>query len=37
METEPKEILRYIKSDGKISFDQWFNHLRDRQAQYRID
>ncbi|MFM6451664.1 MAG: type II toxin-antitoxin system RelE/ParE family toxin [Planktothrix sp.] len=37
METQPKEIRRYVASDGKIPFDQWFNRLRDRQAQYRID
>ena len=37
METQPKEIRRYVVSDGKIPFDQWFNRLRDRQAQYRID
>ncbi|VXD12725.1 hypothetical protein PL9631_1060174 [Planktothrix paucivesiculata PCC 9631] len=37
MEIQPKEIRRYVRFDGKIPFDQWFNRLRDRQAQYRID
>lgn len=37
MEAQPREIQRYIKPDGKIPFDQWFNSLRDANAKSRID
>ncbi len=35
-EVEPKEIQRYIASDGKSPYDQWFYSLRDINAQAKI-
>jgi putative addiction module killer protein len=37
METQPKEIRRYVTTNGKIPFDEWYNALRDRKTQYKID
>ncbi|MFZ1029939.1 MAG: type II toxin-antitoxin system RelE/ParE family toxin [Limnoraphis robusta] len=36
MEAQPREIRRYVTSDGTISFDEWYNSLRDRKAQAKI-
>jgi hypothetical protein len=36
MEVQPREVRRYIKPDGKIPFDQWFDSRRDRQAKYLL-
>jgi len=35
-EVQPKEIQRYIASDGKNPYDQWFYSLRDINAQAKI-
>jgi putative addiction module killer protein len=37
MEVQPREIQRYVKSDGQIPFDEWFNGLRDSQAKLKIN
>jgi Uncharacterized protein conserved in bacteria len=37
MEVQPREIQRYVKSDGQIPFDEWFYALRDSQAKLRIN
>ncbi|TAE55748.1 MAG: type II toxin-antitoxin system RelE/ParE family toxin [Nostocales cyanobacterium] len=37
MEAQPREIQRYVTPDGKIPFDEWFDHLRDRKAQTKIN
>ncbi|MBS3029855.1 MAG: type II toxin-antitoxin system RelE/ParE family toxin [Dolichospermum sp. DET50] len=37
MEAQPREIQRYIKPDGKIPFDDWFDNLRDIKAQIKIN
>lgn len=37
MEVEPREIQRYVTTDGRIPFNEWFNSLRDRKAQVKID
>lgn len=36
MEAQPREIQRYVTSDGTIPFDEWYNSLRDRKAQAKI-
>jgi putative addiction module killer protein len=36
MEAQPREITRYITSDGKVPFAIWFDHLRDRRAKLKI-
>ncbi|MEY3869480.1 MAG: hypothetical protein RLZZ338_3371 [Cyanobacteriota bacterium] len=36
MEAQPREITRYITSDGKIPFAIWFDNLRDRRAKLKI-
>jgi putative component of toxin-antitoxin plasmid stabilization module len=36
MENNPKEILNYITPDGKISFEEWLNSLRDINARTKI-
>lgn len=33
---QPREIRRYITDDGRIPFDEWFNSLRDSNAQDNI-
>jgi putative addiction module killer protein len=35
-EVQPKEIQRYIASDGKSPYDQWFYSLRDINVQAKI-
>lgn len=37
MEAQPREIQWYIKPDGKIPFDDWFDNLRDIKAQIKIN
>ncbi|MDF0552342.1 type II toxin-antitoxin system RelE/ParE family toxin [Kamptonema sp. UHCC 0994] len=36
MEVQPREIQRYIASDGRMPYDEWFNSLRDINAQAKI-
>ncbi|MBC6474199.1 MAG: type II toxin-antitoxin system RelE/ParE family toxin [Hormoscilla sp. GM102CHS1] len=36
MEVRPREIRRYITPDGKITFAEWFDSLRDRKAKAKI-
>jgi len=36
MESQPKKIREYTKSDGSRPFTQWFDGLRDRVAQAKI-
>ncbi len=37
MISQPREVQRYTKLDGKIPFDEWFNSLRHIKAKYRIE
>jgi putative addiction module killer protein len=37
MEVQPKEIRRYITSDGRIPFTEWLDSLRDLNAKAKID
>ncbi|MCP2729617.1 type II toxin-antitoxin system RelE/ParE family toxin [Limnofasciculus baicalensis] len=37
MTVQPREIRRYIKPDGTIPFQKWFDSLRDRQGQVKIE
>jgi putative addiction module killer protein len=37
MEIKPKEIRRYIKSDGKIPFAQWIDNLKDKKVKFKIN
>jgi hypothetical protein len=37
MESQPREIQRYVTPDGKIPFDQWYESLSDAKTQYKID
>ncbi len=32
MVVEPKDVRRYITSDGKVPFAEWFDALRDTKA-----
>lgn len=36
MEVQPREIQRYIALDGRVPYDEWFNSLRDINAQAKI-
>lgn len=36
MESQPREIERYITSDGKVPFAEWLDSLRDRKARLKI-
>jgi putative addiction module killer protein len=36
MEAQPREIQRYITSDGKVPFAEWFDSLRDINAKGKI-
>ncbi|WP_449417116.1 type II toxin-antitoxin system RelE/ParE family toxin [Phormidium nigroviride] len=36
MEVEPREIERYTTSEGRVPYDEWFNSLRDINAQAKI-
>ena len=35
--SQPRQVQRYTKPDGKIPFDEWFNSLRDIKAKYRVE
>jgi putative addiction module killer protein len=37
MTSHPKQIERYVTPEGKIPFDHWYDSLRDKKAQYKID
>ncbi len=37
METQPREIQRYVTPDSKIPFDQWYYSLQDRKTQAKIN
>ena len=37
MEAKPQHILHYHTTDGGCPFVEWFDSLRDRRAQLRID
>jgi len=36
MEAQPREIKRYITSDGKVPFADWLDSLRDTNAKAKI-
>lgn len=36
MEVQPREIRRYITTDGKIPFGEWLDSLADRRAKAKI-
>jgi putative addiction module killer protein len=36
MEVQPREIRRYITSDGKIPFAEWLDSLLDKKAKGKI-
>ncbi|MBF2007043.1 MAG: type II toxin-antitoxin system RelE/ParE family toxin [Chlorogloeopsis fritschii C42_A2020_084] len=36
MEAQPREIQRYITSDGKVPFAEWFDSLQDINAKGKI-
>jgi putative addiction module killer protein len=36
MEVQPREIQSYTTLDGKVPYDEWFNSLRDINAQAKI-
>lgn len=36
MEVQPREIERYTTSEGRVPYDEWFNSLRDINAQAKI-
>ena len=36
-EAQPRDLQRYITSEGKIPFATWFDSLKDTQTKYRID
>ncbi|RAM53460.1 MAG: type II toxin-antitoxin system RelE/ParE family toxin [Hapalosiphonaceae cyanobacterium JJU2] len=37
MEAQPREIRRYITSNGRIPFAEWLDSLRDSKARTIID
>ncbi|MBW4617993.1 MAG: type II toxin-antitoxin system RelE/ParE family toxin [Cyanosarcina radialis HA8281-LM2] len=37
MESKPREIQRYVTTDGKIPFDEWFDALPDTNAKVKVD
>ena len=37
MSSQPREIRRYIKPDGRIPFAEWFESLRDTKAKAKIE
>lgn len=37
MTVQPREIRRYITSDGRVPFAQWFDYLRDTKAKTKIN
>ncbi len=36
MEAQPRQIQRYITSDSKVPFAEWFDSLRDTNAKAKI-
>jgi len=36
MEVQPREIERYTTLDGRVPYDEWFDSLRDINAQAKI-
>jgi putative addiction module killer protein len=36
MESQPREIQRYVTSEGKVPFAEWLDSLRDRKARLKI-
>lgn len=37
MEVQAREIENYVTPEGRITFDEWFDSLRDRKAKVKID
>ena len=37
MEVQPREIRRYIISDGRVPFAEWIDSLRDRNTRAKIN
>jgi putative component of toxin-antitoxin plasmid stabilization module len=37
MEAQPRQIQRYITSDGKVPFTEWFDSLRNNKTKSIID
>lgn len=37
MEVQPREIQRYITSDGRVPFTEWLDSMRDLKARVRIE
>jgi putative addiction module killer protein len=37
MEATPREIQRYVTTDGRIPFDEWFDSLSNANAKVKID
>ncbi len=36
MESQPREIQRYVTSEGKVPFTEWLESIRDRTARAKI-
>ncbi|NMG18372.1 type II toxin-antitoxin system RelE/ParE family toxin [Brasilonema bromeliae] len=36
MEVQPREIRNYLTDDGRNTFSEWFDSLRDRRAKAKI-
>lgn len=36
MESQPREIQRYVTPEGKVPFAEWLDSLRDRKARLKI-
>ncbi len=36
MESQPREIQRYVTSEGKVPFTEWLEAVRDRTARAKI-
>ncbi len=37
MDIQPKEIIQYIKSNGKIPFDEWLESFKDWKTRTKIE
>ena len=37
METQPRDVRRYITEDGRIPFAEWLESLRDKKAYAKIN
>jgi len=35
-EVQPREIQRYVNSDGRVPFDEWFDSFKDANTQAKI-